>query len=142
VLFDKQQKYSDPSWKPQVVVIALGTNDFTTRLHPNEPWKSRDDLHRDFEATYAHFLQGLRASNPTALFIVWATDMVDGEIEVEAQKVVQELRQRGDQHILFLPINGLSFGACNWHPSLADEKVIAGKLEQLIDADPQVWKNQ
>src|SRR3984885_6470003 len=142
VLFDKQQKYSDPSWKPQVIVIALGTNDFTTRLHPNEPWKSRDDLHRDFEATYARFLQGLRSDHPTALFIVWATDMVDGEIEVEAQKVVQDLKQRGDQHILFLPINGLSFGACNWHPSLADEKVIAGKLEQLIDADPQVWKNQ
>lgn len=142
VLFDKQQKYSDPAWKPQVIVIALGTNDFTTRLHPTEPWKTRDELHRDFEANYAHFLQGLRARNPGALFIVWATDMVNGEIEVEAQKVVQDLKLHGDQHILFLPINGLTFGACNWHPSLADEKVIADKLEQLIDADPHVWKNQ
>jgi lysophospholipase L1-like esterase len=142
VLFDKQQKYTDPKWNPQVIVIALGTNDFTTRLHPSEPWKTRDDLHRDFEATYAQFLQGLRARNPAALFIVWATDMVNGEIEAEAQKVVQARQQQGDHHILFQPINGLSFAACNWHPSLADDGVIADKLIHLIDADKQIWTNQ
>jgi hypothetical protein len=65
----------------------------------------------------------------------------DGEIEAAAQKVVQGLKQRGDQRILLLPIDGLSFGACNWHPSMADEQVIADKLIHRIDADLQVWKN-
>lgn len=135
VLFDKKQKYDDPAWRPQVLVIALGTNDFSTPLNPGEPWKTREELHADYEATYVKFLQELRAKNPKAYIIVWATDMANGEIEAEAGKVVQQIKQQGDQHISFLPIDELSFGACDWHPSLADEKVISGKLVQLIDAD-------
>ncbi len=135
VLFDKKQEYNYAAWKPQVLVIALGTNDFSTPLNPGEPWKTRDQLHADFEATYLRFLEQLRAKNRTAYFIVWATDMAGGEIESEAQKVVQQMRQRGDAHITFLPVNGLSFGACDSHPSLADDKLIADKLIHLIDAD-------
>ena len=140
VLFDKQQKYSDPSWKPEVLVIALGTNDFSTPLHAGEPWKTRDELHADYEATYLKFLDELRAANPGALIIVWATDMAEGEIEVEAQKVVDAMKKRGDRHIIFLPVNGLGFGACNFHPGLVDEKAIADKLEHLIDANQYVWR--
>lgn len=135
VLFDKKQPYSDPAWKPQVLVIALGTNDFSTALKPGEPWRTRDQLHADFETTYVRFLEQLRAKNPTAYIIVWATDMADGEIEAEAQKVVQLVKQRGDAHITFLPINGLQFTACDSHPSLTDDQVIADKLTHLIDAD-------
>ncbi len=58
VLLDKKQVYSDPSWKPQVIVIALGTNDFSTPLNAGERWKSRDELHADYEATYVRFLEG------------------------------------------------------------------------------------
>lgn len=138
VLFDKQQRYSDPAWKPQVIVVALGTNDFTTPLHAGERWKTRDELHADYEATYARFLDDLRAKNPGALIIVWATGMAQGEIESEAGKVVQNLKQRGDAHITFLPIDGLSFGACDWHPSFADDQVIADKLIHVIDAE-RIW---
>ena len=139
VLFDKRQEYNDPAWKPQVLVIALGTNDFSTPLNPGERWKTRDDLHADFEATYARFLEMLRARNPGALFIVWATDMANGEIEAEARKVVEQRKHGGDARIEFLPIHGLSFGACDWHPSLADDKAISDQLLPLIDADPRVW---
>lgn len=142
VLFDKRQKYSDPAWKPQVIVIALGTNDFTTALHAGERWKTREELHADYEATYLHFLEDLRAGNPHALLIVWATDMAQGEIETEARKVVQQMKQRGDRRITFLPIDGLSFGACDWHPSLADDRTISDKLVQVIDAHPRVWQEQ
>ena len=140
VLFAKQHSYSDPAWKPQVLVIALGTNDFSTPLHSGEPWQTRDQLYRDYESTYEHFLQQLRASNPHADIIVWATDIGGGEVESEANKVVRQLQQQGDRRITFLPINGLSFGACNSHPTLADDKVIAQQLEGRIDADPPVWQ--
>lgn len=142
VLFNKAQKYEDPSWKPQVVVIALGTNDFSTPLRAGERWETRDALHADFEATYLRFLESLRAHNPRSLFIVWATDMANGEIEAEAQKVVGEMKKQGDRHIDFLPIDGLSFTACDSHPSLADHKVISDDLVRLIDADKQVWLNR
>lgn len=135
VLFDKKQQYSDPAWTPQVIVIALGTNDFSTPLHAGERWKNRDELHADYEATYLRFLEDLRARDLHALLIVWATDMAQGEIESEAQKVVQQMKRRGDQRIVFLPVDGLSFRACEWHPSRADDRTIAGKLIHLIDAE-------
>jgi lysophospholipase L1-like esterase len=140
VLFDKKQKYQDLAWKPQVIVIALGTNDFSTPLHKVERWKTRGELHADFEATYVKFLQKLRTRNPRAFIIVWATDIGGGEIEAEVQKVVRQFKKQGGRHITYLPINGLSFSACNSHPSLADEKIISAKLEHLIDAD-KAWRN-
>lgn len=139
VLFKKQQKYSDPAWKPQVLVIALGTNDFSTPLHSGEPWHTRAQLHRDYEATYRRFFQQLRARNPQADIIVWATEIGGGEVESESRKVVRQLQHRGFRRIAFLPIDGLSFGACNSHPTLADDEVIAHKLEHRIDADPRIW---
>ena len=141
VLFDGKQPYSDPAWKPAVLVIALGTNDFSTPLHSGERWKTRDELHADYEATYVRFLGDLRARNPRADLIVWATDMANGEIATEAGKVVEQRRSQGDAHITFLAIRNLSFGACNWHPSLGDEQRIADQLMRVIDQDPQVWQN-
>jgi len=139
VLFDKQQRYKDASWQPQVIVIALGTNDFSTPLNPGERWKTRDELHADYEATYLKFLVDLRARNPKADIVVWATDMANGEIESEARKVVDQRKAQGDGHIIFLAIHGLGFGACDWHPSLADDRLISEKLIQVIDEDPGVW---
>jgi lysophospholipase L1-like esterase len=142
VLFYAKQKYMDPAWKPEVIVIGLGTNDFSTPLNPGERWKTRDELYADYEATYLRFLQKLRARNPNAYFVIWATDIGGGEIEAEAQKVVQQLIKSGDNNVTFLPVDGLSFGGCDWHPSLADQKIISDKLIQLIDAAEQAWPSR
>jgi lysophospholipase L1-like esterase len=142
ILFDKQNPYNDPAWHPQIIVIALGTNDFSTRLRPGEKWKTREDLHADFEATYVRFLQTLRTRNPHAYVIVWATDMADGEIEAEARKVVNQWKATGETRVTFIPINGLQFSACNYHPSLADHQAIATILEKTIDATPGIWQGK
>jgi lysophospholipase L1-like esterase len=54
------------AWKPQIIVVALGTNDFSTQLNPGERWKTRGELHSDYEKTSARFIQSLRAGNPDA----------------------------------------------------------------------------
>lgn len=132
-LLDHSTIYEDSSWQPQIIVIALGTNDFSTPLKAGEKWKSRDELHADFEATYVRFIERLRARNPHAFIIVWATDMAEHEIEKEAGKVVAQLKSKGDDKLAFLPIEGLAMTGCHWHPSLADHKAIATKLIQFID---------
>ncbi len=140
VLFDKKQPVADPAWKPQVLVIALGTNDFSTPLHDGEKWKTREQLRADYEATYLRFLQGLRAKNPGALLIVWATDMASGEIESEAGKVVQAMKAGGESRIAFVPMDHLQFSGCHSHPSLVDDRTIRDRLVQAIDATPGVWQ--
>jgi lysophospholipase L1-like esterase len=140
VLFDKKVIYRDPSWQPQIIVLALGTNDFSTPLKPGEPWKIRDDLHADYEDTYVHFLQTLRKLHPNAFLIVWTTG--DSEIEGEASKAVEQTKAAGETRIALLPINDLHMDACNWHPSAADDVTISQKMIDLIDHTPGIWQGK
>ncbi len=98
LLFDKKQKYADPNWKPQIIVIALGTNDFSTPLNPGERWVTRDELRSDYEKTYVSFIQSLRAANPDAYIILWGTDTADAEV----QRVVEQAKAQGEMKISFI----------------------------------------
>ena len=133
VLFDKAQLYSDPGWRPQLIVIALGTNDFSTPLKPGEKWATRDALHADYEASYVRFVQDLRRRNPRAQFVLWATDLAGGEIDAEVRKVVDKLRAAGERRIDYVPVRGLGMTGCDWHPSTADDRTIADAISKAID---------
>ena len=133
VLFDKATRYADAQWNPGVVVIALGTNDFSTALHAGEPWKTRDELHADYEKTYLEFLRTLRAKRPRALFVLWATDLADGEIQAEMKQVVERATAQGDRNIVFLPVNALAMTGCHWHPSVEDDVTISRLLIEVIE---------
>jgi lysophospholipase L1-like esterase len=132
-LLDHSAVYKDATWHPQFIVVALGTNDFSTPLKASEKWKTREELHADFETTYVKFIEELRARNPKSFIIVWATDMAEHEIENEAGKVVAQLQAQGEKRIAFLAVSGLAMEGCDWHPSLADHAAIAGKLIQFIE---------
>ena len=139
ILFDKAKPFNDPQWHPDVIVISLGTNDFSTPLTPNEKWKTREQLHEDYEATYVKFVQELRKRNPTARFILWATDGANGEIIAEVTKVVAKLKAMGEHKVTFVPVIGLTFTGCHWHPSVKDDQTIAGKLIKKMDSSVKAW---
>lgn len=140
VLFDKNTTYNDPAWQPQVIVIGLGTNDFSTALRPEEKWQSRDELHADFEATYVSFVKRLRAANSNASFILMASDGADGEIQAEVQKVLRQLRAAGENKVDFIPMNALAMTGCHHHPSTADSRTVADSLIRFLDSHPQLWQ--
>ena len=141
-LFDKATRYTDPAWRPRLFVIALGTNDFTTPLHPGEPWKTRDALHADYEQHYVDFVTRLGAQNPHAHVLLWATDMADGEITSEVGKVAARLKAEGQRDVAFVPVTGLAFTGCHAHPSTADDAQIRTALSTYIDAHPEIWTNK
>jgi lysophospholipase L1-like esterase len=128
-------------WHPQIIVIGLGTNDFSTPLHGGEVWTTRDELHSDYEQTYVQFVQNLRAQNPQAFFILMATDQANGEIQSEVKKVLAALRAAGESRIDFLPMNGLTFGGCDWHPTTADDAQVTASLIAYIEARPDLWQD-
>ena len=139
MLFDKATRYADPAWRPRLFVIALGTNDFTTQLHPGEPWKTRDALHAGYERHYVDFVKRLRARDPKAHVVLWATDMADGEIASEVGKVAAQLETEGERNVAFVPVTGLAFSGCHAHPSTADDARITTALSTYIDAHPEIW---
>ncbi len=141
-LFDRQTPADDAGWHPQVIVIGLGTNDFTTPLNPGEKWQTRDELHADYERTYVAFVQQLRARHPQAFFLLTATDMAEGEIQAEVKKVVAQLEASGEKRLAFIAYNQLELTACDWHPSLADHRFMSAAVRSFLDARPEVWQGK
>ena len=142
ILFNRSVKDEDVSWQPQVIVIALGTNDFSTPLNPNEKWPTRDALHADYEQAYVAFVQSLRKRYPKASFVLWATDLWEGEIQAEVEAVTAKLRASGETKITFVPMHGLTMTGCHTHPSVADDKTLANILIKAIDAIPDAWQKR
>ena len=136
VLFDHSVRDEDRAWQPQAVVIALGTNDFSTPLGEGERWKDRAALREDYERSYVAFVQSLRARWPDAHFLLWSTGLHEGEIRRSVQRVVARLQEAGETRAGYVPVDGLEMGGCHWHPSLADHARIADILQARIDALP------
>ncbi|MBO9716950.1 MAG: G-D-S-L family lipolytic protein [Pseudoxanthomonas sp.] len=139
LLFDRSARDGDSGWQPQVIVMALGTNDFSTPLAAGERWKDRAALHADYERGYVAFVQSLRGRHPHARIVLWSTGLFDGEIRSEVGRVLAQLREAGETRTSHLAIDGLQMGGCHAHPSLADHQRIADALVAHIDALPAAW---
>ena len=111
----------DP-WKPDVVIVGLGTNDFSTPLRPGERWADEAALRRDYRDSYVSFLQGLKASRPGArVFLIAGDTFADDVAEVAQRAGATAVR-----------ITDMDRGACHWHPSAADQRMMADQLEAAI----------
>ncbi|MDR7327118.1 MULTISPECIES: SGNH/GDSL hydrolase family protein [Catenuloplanes] len=124
------------TWRPQLVVVGLGINDFSTAINPGEPWtpESRAEAYR---VAYHGFLDTLRARyGERTIIVVSSTDGAPGFPEAAA-RVVAERTDR--VRLWHYPGTGLDYGGCHWHPSLADHALIATRLESFVDTLPLRW---
>ncbi|USQ94255.1 SGNH/GDSL hydrolase family protein [Caulobacter sp. RL271] len=115
---------ANDSWKPDIVVIGLGTNDFSTPLNPGERWADEAALRKDYRETYVAFVQGLKVSRPGArVFLIAGDTFADDVAEVAGRTGATAVR-----------ITDMDRGACHWHPSVADQKAMADRLQAAIAA--------
>jgi lysophospholipase L1-like esterase len=126
------------TWRPQLVVVYLGTNDFSTPLNPGERWTSMDGLVADYRAAYGEFLQKLRAryGADTTIVAVGAGSFAD-----YVQQVVQARNSAGDSRVRywFLDGSGLDFLGCHWHYSTRDHQLISDRLNTFIGTLSLGW---
>lgn len=136
-LFDKSAAVPEDGWVPDAIVIGLGTNDFSTALHPTEAWPSRLALQTDFVKTYAAFVKALRAKYPQAHVILMASDQYGHEIADAALATESALKADGVQDVESIIFSGLDLMACHGHPSLKDDVLLAKLIEDRLSVLPK-----
>jgi lysophospholipase L1-like esterase len=140
ILFDRKTEYANPTWQPQIIVIGLGGNDFSTPVHAGEKWANQDALKADYQASYVAFVKALRAKNPKAFFILTSND--GATVDVEVQKVVAKLKADGETRLDYIGMKDFGRKGCDWHFDLNDHNKIFGIFTAYFDAHPELWQGK
>lgn len=127
-------------WRPQVVVIGLGINDFSTAINPGEPW-TPETLAAAYHDAYQAFIDKIRARyGPRTYIVVSATYMYNTTALADlTQRIVSERNASGDDRVRYWYYDGLDYLGCHYHPSLRDHELIADNLTAFLGTLPLRW---
>jgi len=123
-------------WRPQLIVISLGGNDFSTPLHAGEAWTDQAALRADWRSHYVAFVRELMARQPQARFLLMGRDPFFTDVE----QVAAELNRNAARPVVTLRYGDLDLNGCDWHPSLADHRAIADLLAGAIGRIEGLWE--
>ncbi|MGK4003196.1 SGNH/GDSL hydrolase family protein [Sorangium sp. So ce1036] len=140
---EAQPAWDFSSWVPQVVVINLGTNDFSVDkdgkgVNPGEP----------FREAYAGLVETVRTNYPDALIFCTVGPMLsDGypegtmalsTVRSYITQVVEDRTEDGDDKVRYLEFpehDGTNGRGCDWHPSAKTQQLMAQQLAEAISAE-------
>ena len=122
---------TDTEWSPEIVVINLGTNDFSTPVNAGEPWPDDAALRAAYRTTYVDFIQHIRSRQPQARFVLMGSDAFIGDVRAVAAHINADDPQRA----VAVHFSGLELTGCDWHPSLRDNQLLS---ELVLDAVRQI----
>lgn len=123
-----------------LIILALGSNDFSTPLAKGESWNGMPDLEFDAATGLAELAATAQLRNPGAALLLLAFgEYGDSLMEAHRQAMAQIKPATPDARLIVLP--ELERTACHWHPSLADHRKIADHVLEAIAALPRHWKD-
>ncbi|MBT8224549.1 MAG: cellulose-binding protein [Dactylosporangium sp.] len=134
------------TWNPQVVVVGLGINDFSTSLTSGEQWTTMDELVADYTAAYLDFLDQLRDQYGADTHIVLTYPDLSYQTTALAESVqaIADTRNAaGDDRVGALYYDnsalGLDLLGCDWHPSENDHQLLADALTGYLATISLDW---
>jgi lysophospholipase L1-like esterase len=108
-------------WQPDVVVINLGTNDFSTDGDPSEA---------EFGGAYSDFLDHLREKYPSAKILCLVPTLLGGSDLTAAESYIQNVvAAKNDPNMEAFSMDFTSTGwGCDYHPSLSTHESMGAAL--------------
>jgi len=135
---DPQSQWNAVLWKPQVVVVNLGTNDFGPRNPTQQEWQD----------AYRGFIGVLRKNYPEChIFCAVGSMMSDSyppgrkalsTIRQYTTGLVEALKKAGDRKIHYVEFdpqdmkNGIG---ADWHPSVKTHRLMADRLVAAVQKE-------
>jgi lysophospholipase L1-like esterase len=145
----QEGEWHNASWQPQIVVLGLFTNDFSTPLGPDEQWPSDEAFAEAFVAAYEPLLAELHRRAPeAAVLVVWPRTpgqpgrQTAAMSDAARQRIEAAARALGIRTILFPELGnlGLEDSACDYHGNLEDHRKRADWLTSYLEARPELWQ--
>lgn len=132
-LFGFTQPFEDKH--PNLIVIELGTNDFSTNMQPHDPWPDMATFKQAWSESYVSLLDNLRQRYGDVPVIaignyVWPNnELIPGLNEVQTQ-----LKQQNKAPINIVTMS-TNLEGCLWHPTESEHTVIAETLASYINTE-------
>lgn len=128
---ESKEEWNFNNWTPQIVVINLGTNDFSDGYLPKK---------YDFVNTYLQFVNKIHYNYPKAKIICSIGPVIEGEAlettrDYIKEALVKKLRQENNDWIYFLEYehqlkeNGYGIAT---HPSLITHQIMGIELAEKV----------
>ncbi len=117
----------DYQWQPDLVVLNLGTNDFSTDNDPSQEL---------FVSTYEQFIAGVRGNYPDAFFLIMAPLLFgpeQGTVDGYMNEVIALRAAAGDTNMAYTNINVDWIGVgCQQHPTVATHEAMAVLFREQV----------
>jgi lysophospholipase L1-like esterase len=120
-MFEPRLDWDASRYDPQVIVLGLGNNDYSTRGDPGQP----------FVDSYIDFVRDLRSQHPRAQIVC----LIQREAMIpNITEIVRLLREQGDSRIEAFDIR-VDHGSkgCDGHPSVERHAILGQKLAGELD---------
>ena len=129
---------STGDWHPQIIVINLGTNDFSTPVHAGEAWPDDKALRTAYRTRYIDFARGVLVNTPGARLILMGSDNFIADVD----QVAAALRETAPGRVSTIHMPSLELTGCDWHPSLKDDQHLADLVQAEIGRihPPAPWQ--
>ncbi|MEO6527442.1 MAG: SGNH/GDSL hydrolase family protein [Gemmatimonadaceae bacterium] len=122
-------------YTPDLVVVSLGTNDFSDGAGPTP----RSPLDGDaFVRDYTRFVAGVRTRYPRATLLLLNSPMLDAgknaRLNEYLQRVVTARAAAGDNAVSRFAFSAQYTAGCDGHPDLDEQRRMADELEPEVRA--------
>jgi hypothetical protein len=122
-------------YKPNIVSIALGTNDFSNGDGKKERLPFDSAI---FVSTYIKFVQLVKSKYTGAQIVLLGSPMMQGSRRLALQSYLEAVKQNIDAlYVSDKPVAVFAFApiqpkGCTGHPSVEDHAVLADQLAQFL----------
>lgn len=122
------------SWIPQVVVINLGTNDFSTQPHPDKSV---------FQEAYTQLINRVQSQYPEVTIFCISGPMIGEPCASYIEEVVNQCQQNNaNKEVYYIPISTslLTYAdrGSDWHPNISGQQKITDVILPIIQ-DTMQW---
>lgn len=131
---DSSKPKYDFAFQPDIISIAIGTNDFSDGDSKKERLPFNPEK---YVANYINFIKMLYQHNPNAQLVLTNSPMVSGEKAVIFEDCLSKIKtgfdtDKSHKPILIFKFKPMSPSGCLWHPNIAEHKIMAAEYGPFL----------